>query len=203
MWWDRGGIEKLALLGFDPGPCGSHVGHVLEHCSKIKNSENIQPILLICLLVSLWLRIYFFAIWRTHEQHLLSHMWVSPEYQTPNLDWTQAPEQANPHTTAISSWSLQSAHPYEHFFCKPTPPAATTSSLSLQHAHPYGHFLCKPTPMHQLSPVGPSSLPIHMDIQLARQPPCNNYLQLAPLQFACWLSCPKGSLLGTENLTDI
>ena len=116
-------------------------------------------------------------------------MWVSPEYQTPNLDWTQAPEQANPHTTAISSWSLQSAHPYEHFFCKPTPPATTTSSLSLQHAHPYGHFLCKPAPMQQLSPVGPSSLSIHMDIHFARQPTCNNY-HLVSLHNLCQ---PPGS----------
>ena len=93
--------------------------------------------------------------------------------------------QASPHATTISSWSLQSAHPYGHFFCKPTPHATTTSSLSFQYAHPYGHFLSKPTPMQQLSPVGPSSLPIHMDIYFARQPPCNNYLQLVPLQFAC------------------
>ena len=180
MWWDRGGIEKLALLGFDPGPCGSHVGHVLEHCSKIKNSENIQPILLICLLVSLWLRIYFFCnlknTWTTSPQpHVGKPRIPNPKFGLDPGPWTSQPPY-NSHLQLVppvcpSIWTfLLQANPPCNNYLQSVPPACTSiwaflvqanphaptiSSWSFQSAHPYGHSACKATPMQQLSPVGP------------------------------------------------
>ena len=101
--------------------------------------------------------------------------------------------QANPHAPTISSWSFQSVHPYGHSFCKAThmqqlspfglPPQPVPTAWVPQ----CGTQASKKTaPMQHLSPVGRSSLPIHIDrsqtIFFASQP-WNNYFQSVPPAF--------------------
>ena len=100
-----------------PSPSQARPGAIQARPSRSQNFHKIfrSVCLSFCLQVCLQ---FACSLGKMLKKQLIGHMWVGPKSQKPSPAQPRPHEQANPHTTTISSWSLHSDHPYRHSLCK-------------------------------------------------------------------------------------